>query len=159
MNGTLSILVVAVLLFLGLTHTATAVDKTWQCQPTPEDHQGPFYEADAPVRAKVGEGYVLSGRVKSATDCAAVGEARIEFWLAGPSGNYDDDHRATLFADGSGNYRFESNFPPGYAGRPPHIHIRISAPGFRTLVTQHYPKAGEHGATFDLVLIPTPVEP
>jgi protocatechuate 3,4-dioxygenase beta subunit len=59
-----------------------------------------------------------------------------------------------LFSDASGAYRFESNFPPGYSGRPPHIHVRVSAAGFGTLVTQHYPKSGTTGAIFDLVLIP-----
>ncbi|CAA9573800.1 MAG: hypothetical protein AVDCRST_MAG88-2608, partial [uncultured Thermomicrobiales bacterium] len=47
---------------------------------------------------------------------------------------------------------FESNAPPPYAGRPPHIHIRVTAPGFPPLVTQHYPRAGQSTATFDLVL-------
>jgi protocatechuate 3,4-dioxygenase beta subunit len=42
----------------------------------------------------------------------------------------------------------------GYAGRPPHIHIRVTAAGHRTLVTQHYPAAGQATATFDLVLRP-----
>jgi protocatechuate 3,4-dioxygenase beta subunit len=102
----------------------------------------------------VGKGYVLSGVVKSSLDCAPVKEAGIEFWLAGPNKKYDDEHRAVLSSDGSGAYRFESNFPPGYFGRPPHIHIRVSAKGFRTLVTQHYPLEGRTGGIFDLVLVP-----
>jgi protocatechuate 3,4-dioxygenase beta subunit len=40
----------------------------------------------------------------------------------------------------------ESNFPPGYSGRPPHIHIRISANGFRSLATQHYPEIDQKAA-------------
>jgi protocatechuate 3,4-dioxygenase beta subunit len=126
----------------------------WQCQPTPADALGPFYQPNAPVRASVGQGYVLSGVVKSAQDCAAIAGARIEFWLAGPSGDYDDDHRATVIAEPSGAYRFESNFPPNYSFRPPHIHVRVSAPGFKPLVTQHYPQQGQSQASFDLVLIP-----
>ena len=139
-----------------MVYSATIIisDAPLKCTPTPADSLGPFYVPDAPVRAKVGEGYVLSGTVRSAVDCAAVNGAKIEFWLAGPSDSYDEDHRATLFADGSGNYRFESNFPPGYGNRSPHIHLRVSAVGFNTLVTQHYLEAGTSGASFDLVLVP-----
>ncbi|MGD8351715.1 MAG: intradiol ring-cleavage dioxygenase [Nitrospirota bacterium] len=124
------------------------------CEPTRPDMLGPFYKAGAPERFKVGEGYVLTGRVLSAGDCSPLEGARIELWLVGPGGRYDDAHRATVFSGGSGSYRFESNFPPGYYGRPPHIHIRASAEGHRTLVTQHYPERGSAGASFDLVLIP-----
>jgi protocatechuate 3,4-dioxygenase beta subunit len=117
---------------------------------------GPFYKPGAPERAKVGEGYVLKGVVRSARDCSPIKGARIEFWLAGPHGRYDDEHRATVLPDESGSFRFESNFPPGYYGRPPHIHIRVSAEGYRTLVTQHYPEKGGKEGAFDLVLMPAP---
>ena len=125
-----------------------------KCQPTPADYLGPFYKAGAPERTSVGKGYELKGIVKSAADCKPIGNARIEFWLTSPQGEYDDDHRATLYSDSAGNYRFESNLPPGYSGRPPHIHIKISADGFKTLATQHYPDAGSKKAMFDIVLVP-----
>ncbi len=125
------------------------------CQPTPADGLGPFYEPNAPVRSSVGKGYILTGVVKSAEDCSPIAGARIEFWLTGPNGKYDDDHRATVLSDESGTYRFESNFPPAYFGRPSHIHIRVSAGGYRTLVTQHYPVKGREEGAFNLVIIPT----
>jgi catechol 1,2-dioxygenase len=122
------------------------------CRPTPPDALGPFYEPNAPVRAKVGTGYVLTGRVLTRS-CRAIARARIEFWLANPEGVYDDAHRATVFAGRRGGYRFESNRPPSYGSRPPHIHIRVSARGFRTLVTQHYPRGSRTSAVFNLVLV------
>ncbi len=61
---------------------------------------------------------------------------------------------SAIFSNASGQYRFESNFPPGYSGRPPHIHIQVSANGFRTLATQHYPEAGHEAGEFNLVLVP-----
>ena len=125
------------------------------CQPTPPDSLGPFYKAGAPVRTSVGRGYELTGVLRSAADCAPIENARIELWLTNPEGNYDDAHRATLVSDQAGNYRFESNFPPGYSGRPPHIHIKISADGFNTLITQHYPITGNQSGVFDIVLVPT----
>lgn len=122
------------------------------CVPTRADALGPFYEAGAPVRAKVGTGYVLTGRVRAARTCRALVRARIELWLVNERGEYDDAHRATLYSRRGGSYRFESNRPIGYQGRPPHIHIRVSMRGFRTLVTQHYPRAGRTAAVFDIVL-------
>jgi protocatechuate 3,4-dioxygenase beta subunit len=122
-----------------------------RCRATPPDSLGPFYEPSAPVRGKVGTGYLLRGRVLSAATCAPI-RARIEFWLVNPQGEYDDAHRATVFARTDGRYRFESNRPVAYASRPPHIHVRVTARGHRTLVTQHYPRAGRARAVFDLVL-------
>jgi protocatechuate 3,4-dioxygenase beta subunit len=124
------------------------------CKPTPSDALGPFYKPNAPLRTNVGKGYVLTGSVKSSQDCSPVEGARIEFWLAGPNGRYDDDHRATLISDNSGRYSFQSNFPPPYSFRRPHIHIRVTADGYKLLVTQHYPVNGQTQGTFDLVMIP-----
>jgi protocatechuate 3,4-dioxygenase beta subunit len=123
------------------------------CEPTQSDTLGPFYEPGAPVRTSVGSGYVLSGAVLAAGDCEPVRDARIEFWLANPRGEYDNSHRATVFAGQRGGYRFESNVPVSYGGRPPHIHVRVTAPGFEELVTQHYPEPGQTKANFDLVLV------
>ncbi len=122
------------------------------CEPTPPDALGPFYKPDAPARESVGQGYMLTGTVRAAGGCRPLPGARIEFWLANEDGEYDDDHRATVQAGPGGEYRFESNNPPPYSGRPPHIHIRVSAPGLALLVTQHYPQPGQTAATFDLVL-------
>jgi len=143
-----SFLAIGVILIMATSSAAAT------CKPTPADQLGPFYKLNAPMRTSVGQGYVLSGAVKSSKDCAPIEGARIEFWLAASNGKYDDDHRATVSSDKSGSYQFESNSPPGYSGRPPHIHIRVSASGYKTLVTQHYPVAGQTTATFDLVLVP-----
>jgi protocatechuate 3,4-dioxygenase beta subunit len=139
---------------LAVTLPATRSALAAGCKPTRPDSLGPFYKPNAPVRSSVGKGYLLSGVVKSAEDCSLIPEARIEFWLTGPDGNYNDDYRATVFSDTSGKYNFESNLPKDYAFRPPHIHVRISAAGYKTLVTQHYPAKGKSQGRFDLVLKP-----
>jgi protocatechuate 3,4-dioxygenase beta subunit len=126
------------------------------CAPTEEDALGPFYKPNSPIRSSVGKGYVLQGVVRSSRDCAAVPGAVIEFWLAGPNGGYDDAHRARIVAGVSGAFRFESNTPPPYDGRPPHIHLRVTAKGYVTLVTQHYPIAGRNDNLFDVILSPAP---
>jgi len=134
---------------------AQAQPAATSCVPTRPDALGPFYKPNAPVRARVGTGHVLRGTVRSVSNCRAISGARVEFWLAGPNAEYGDDYRATVFSDAQGQFRFESHLPPGYAGRPPHIHIRASAAGHQALVTQYYPARGQTEGTFDLVLIRT----
>jgi protocatechuate 3,4-dioxygenase beta subunit len=145
--------VFALLLVITLGSGASSAAVSQKCRATAPDSLGPFYEPGAPVRSKVGTGgYVLRGRVLSLTACGPIARARIEFWLVNEQGEYDDAHRATVIARRDGRYRFESNKPIGYSGRPPHIHIRVTARGHRTLVTQHYPRASGTAAIFPLVL-------
>lgn len=134
--------------------TPTSPPLPQTCSPSQPDALGPFYTPGAPVRDQVGEGYILQGVVRSSEDCQPIPGAQIEFWLAGPDGDYADAYRATTFAGEDGSYRFESHPPPPYTGRPPHIHILASAPGFQVLVTQHYSLDGAAQADFDLVLEP-----
>ena len=124
------------------------------CQPTPFDEIGPFYRPNAPVRAKVGEGYLLSGRILSVNKCSPLPGAKLEFWLVNSEGEYDASHRATVIAGPMGEYSFESNRPTDYVGRLPHIHVRITAKGHEELITQYYPKEGADRATWDIVLEP-----
>lgn len=146
-------MVAFILLFLfGLTPAVAAADG--RCQPTPADAQGPFYREGAPQRNSIGKGYLLLGEVKSAADCSPIPGARIEAWTTGPDGRYDERWRATLFANETGRYFFESHYPGPYGSRPPHIHLIVNAPGYAELVTQHYPEANSAMGVFDLVLIP-----
>jgi protocatechuate 3,4-dioxygenase beta subunit len=138
----------------GTEEGARSAGELASCEPTQPDMLGPFYEPGAPVRNSVGSGYVLSGAVLAAGSCEPIPGAQIEFWLANPEGVYDDAHRATMLAGAEGEYQFESSVPVPYENRPPHIHVRVTAPGYQDLVTQHYPDAGQTEANFDLVLGP-----
>jgi protocatechuate 3,4-dioxygenase beta subunit len=124
------------------------------CPPTAADAEGPFYVPNAPVRSVLGRGLMVTGTVRSAGSCTPVPGARLEWWQANPRGQYDDAHRATQAADGEGRYRLETSFPGLYPGRPVHLHVRVSAPGHRTLTTQLYPKPGQSEITFDFALRP-----
>ena len=122
------------------------------CRPTPPDALGPFYEPNAPARAVTGRGLVVTGVVRSAAGCAPLAGAVLEWWSANARGAYDAALRATQRADGAGRYRYETTFPGLYPGRPPHLHLRVSAPGHRVLVTQLYPKPGQTSLEAELVL-------
>lgn len=124
-----------------------------RCAPTRPDALGPFYAPNAPERARTGRGLAISGAVRSAAGCATIAGARIEWWSANPRGDYDDDHRATQASDAEGRYRYETDAPGRYPGRPLHVHVRVTAPGHRTLVTQVYPRPGETSIEVDFVLV------
>src|SRR5574341_1898157 len=125
-----------------------------RCEPTPPDMEGPFYRPGAPERASTGSGLIVRGRILGVPDCRPLPDARIEWWHAGASGEYDDAHRGSLKGNRDGSYRFSTDFPGKYPGRPPHIHFKIFAPGYRDLTTQLYLRGGEKEATFDFVLRP-----
>jgi protocatechuate 3,4-dioxygenase beta subunit len=123
------------------------------CPPTRPDMLGPFYKPDAPERAVTGEGLVVSGTVRSARGCAPLPGARLEWWSADGRGEYRDDLRATQRTAGDGAFRYETVPPGRYPGRPPHLHVKVSAPGHRTLVTQVYPREGQRAVATDFVLV------
>lgn len=54
----------------------------------------------------------------------------------------------------NGAYRFSTDFPGVYPGRPPHIHVKAFAPGHRPLTTQLYLRGGQTEADVDIVLVP-----
>jgi protocatechuate 3,4-dioxygenase beta subunit len=123
------------------------------CAPTRADMEGPFYVPGAPPRAETGRGMVVGGTVRSADGCAPLGHAVLEWWSADRQGRYDDAHRATQRADRGGRYRYETDVPGEYPGRPPHLHVRVSAPGHRPLVTQLYPAPDQTALDQDFVLV------
>lgn len=143
-------LTLALLAWLALAPPAPAQPA---CRPTAPDMLGPFYVPGAPERSTTGRGLVVTGTVRSAAGCAPLAGAVIEWWAANRRGDYDDGHRATQRADDGGRYRYETDPPGVYPGRPPHLHVRVSAPGHRTLVTQLYPRGGQTTLEVDLVLV------
>jgi protocatechuate 3,4-dioxygenase beta subunit len=143
--------VLAVVLALALNASASAQPAS--CAPTKPDMLGPFYKPDAPERDMTGQGLVVTGIVRSSKGCAPLARARLEWWSADGQGEYRDELRATQRTAADGKFRYETVAPGRYPGRPPHLHLKISAPGHRTLVTQLYPREGEQAIATDLVLV------
>ena len=138
------------LLLVGASTSAPAQQRS--CAPTAPDMLGPFYKPNAPERAKTGTGIVVTGAVRSAKDCAALPGARVEWWSADERGEYRDALRATQHADDQGRFTYETVSPGRYPGRPPHLHVRITAPHHKPLITQLYPKPSQHHITTDFIL-------
>lgn len=124
------------------------------CSPTRADAEGPFYVPGAPIRTSTGSGLVIRGRLLGAPDCRPLPGGGIEWWQTDRRGRYDDEHRGTQTVDSKGAYRFVTDFPGSYPGRPPHIHFKAKASGFQSLTTQLYLRSGETEVEFDIVLVP-----
>ncbi|HXJ79556.1 MAG TPA: intradiol ring-cleavage dioxygenase [Candidatus Methylomirabilis sp.] len=148
---TLRLTLIGLLLMTSVAGTTAAAQP--RCVPTASDMEGPFYKPGAPLRDATGKGLVVSGVVRAADTCEPIPDARVEWWQANPSGQYDDIHRGAQVTGASGAYRFDTDFPPPYSGRPSHIHLKTEAKGYRKLTTQLYPKGGQSAVAFDLVLV------
>jgi len=131
--------------------------------PTAPDLEGPFYISNMPVVTdmnrfgKRGEVMRITGRVMNAAASETpVARATLELWQTDGTGRYypeangdysdfrdeDMDMRGSVITDDNGYFAVWSLFPKEYWPRPPHIHYRISADGFRPLITQHYLDTG-----------------
>lgn len=136
-----------------LASPSPASAQSTPCAPTAPDMLGPFYKPDAPERSVTGQGLVVRGTVRSAKSCTPVPGARLEWWSADSRGEYRDELRATQRSGSDGAFSYETVAPGRYPGRPPHLHVKISAPGHRTLVTQVYPRDGQRAIATDFVLL------
>jgi len=133
---------------------------------TPSQGRGPFYPdrmpldqdndltrlmpADDSDAAAAGDITDLTGRVLD-VDGAPVPAALVEIWQCDANGRYIHSadrggpprdpgfqgYGKTL-SGADGGYRFRTIRPVPYPGRAPHIHVAVTAPGGRQLVTQLY---------------------
>lgn len=136
-------------------------------QATPSQVAGPYFLANSPVGSPLdlvaaggtGDSFELSGQVL-ATDGTVLGGATVHVWLADAKGQYDNQDpqgnpialppakhrlRGRIVTGADGKYSFRAgrpgNYPlspNGYVFRPGHIHLKVEAPGYQTLVTQLY---------------------
>lgn len=127
---------------------------------TPQDIEGPFYKAGAPLRTNLveagstGERMLLTGFVRAA-DCKPLASVSLDFWHADDKGEYDSAgyrYRGIVTSDWEGRYRLETNLPPPYSGRPRHIHVKLQRLGGRVLTTQLYFPGEARGADRALVV-------
>ena len=129
---------------------------------TPSDAEGPFYPVEIPTdsdndflrvtgaeEASPGQLAYVHGSVVDRRGNPIDG-ARVEIWQCDAGGVYhhplddagDPDKRfqgfGAMVTDRQGRYHFRTLRPVPYTGRTPHIHYRVTAPGFDRLTTQLY---------------------
>ena len=129
-------------------------------RPTPAQTEGPFYPVTLPadtdfdlliqgnVHYMLGEAVWLSGAVLD-TAGRAVRGAVVEIWQCDQQGRYHhpgDGGRADKAFQGfgrvavgaAGEYRFHTIRPVPYAGRTPHVHVKVRLAQRELLTTQLY---------------------
>ena len=133
-------------------------------QPTPAQTEGPYFKPGSPMRTSLvapgmaGTRLALSGRVLS-RDCRPNSGARLDFWQADSSGNYDNAGyrlRGNQSTGPDGRYVLETIVPGKYPGRTEHIHVKLQAPGSGALTTQLYfpgVSANQQDSIFDARLL------
>ncbi len=135
------------------------IDPADDCKITGSDALGPFFVENSPNVVNINtqnlpgtpmmmEGVVYGGEGQS----NPLQNAKIEIWHADDNGAYHPEGsgdisdyppeevtlRGFVLADGEGKYAFASIRPGLYGSRARHIHFKITAEGYRTLVTQSY---------------------
>ncbi|MBT8077388.1 MAG: intradiol ring-cleavage dioxygenase [Gammaproteobacteria bacterium] len=132
---------------------------------TPADAEGPFYPVELPPDSdndllrvagmkdmSPGQQAYVHGTVVDRHGTPVDG-AQVEIWQSDHGGVYHHPHDrgeadprfqgfGATVTNRAGAYHFRTLHPVPYAGRTPHIHYRVSAPGFERLTTQLY-VAGE----------------
>jgi protocatechuate 3,4-dioxygenase beta subunit len=84
--------------------------------------------------------------VLDAATGAPISRAVIDAHHADHNGQYDQDgfdYRGRILTDERGQYEFETIRPDGY-GPAPHIHIVVTAPGYRPLTTEILFRDADH---------------
>ncbi|MDE2388111.1 MAG: protocatechuate 3,4-dioxygenase [Betaproteobacteria bacterium] len=142
--------------------------KALALMPTPSETEGPFYpvqdqqdkdadltQIDGHAAIAQGRRIIVSGRVQDVAG-DPMAKAVLDIWQADANGRYrhprdsnpakaDENFQgwAIISSDENGFFRFKTVIPGAYPAsgtwtRPPHIHFKISKPGYRTLATQMY---------------------
>jgi protocatechuate 3,4-dioxygenase beta subunit len=137
-----------------LVGPGSAMPAASACRPTLAQGGGPFDSngSPAPRRARIGTGHVLAGRILAYPGCKPVRGAVVEFWQASANGQYGRRGRGSVVTGRDGTFRFEGPIPPGEFGRPPHIHIHVTAAGFDDFVTTYMVPRGERQGRITIVL-------
>jgi protocatechuate 3,4-dioxygenase beta subunit len=115
--------------------------------PTTPDIEGPFYKAGAPYRNSLTPhpSLRLKGRVVNERG-DILPSVVLDFWQADEQGNYDEAGyalRGKVLSDPEGTYTLATVRPGNYKiskteYRAAHIHVKLSAQGYRSITTQLY---------------------
>ena len=108
------------------------------------------YIADAPERDSLGDGFEITGRVRSAQGCRALEDVRVQVWLATETGG-ETDNRASVRTDENGRYRIETAPTVPQFGEP-NIHVGYDDGDYRDVFIRRVVDLDDERAVVDLTL-------
>ena len=131
------------------------------CTLTPEQIEGPFYLDQARIREAISEGkpgvplQLIVRVLEASASCAPIPQAAVDVWQCDALGIYSGYEgvavaprhvepvndktflRGTQLTDAAGAVRFHTIYPGWYAGRTPHVHLKLRI-GSKAATTQLY---------------------
>jgi hypothetical protein len=108
------------------------------------------YIPDAPAVESLGDGFVITGRVRSAEGCQPLAGVAIQVWLATETGA-ETDNRATVRTDEDGRYRIETAPTVPQFGEP-NIHVAYDGEQFEEVFIRRVVDLDDTHATVNLTL-------
>lgn len=127
--------------------SAAQVPLTPRCgSQTPTQLEGPFFSPGSPERSDLVATRQTPLKIKLAGEvvdsfCRSTPGALLDFWQCDEKGNYDnrsDSLRGHQFANNKGGFILQSLMPGEYAGRTPHLHVKVQRKNGPVLTTQLY---------------------
>ncbi len=108
------------------------------------------YIPDAPAVASLGDGFVITGRVRSAKGCRPLAGVPIQVWLATETGG-ETANRATVRTGENGRYRIETAPTVPQFGEP-NIHVAYDGEQFEHVFIRRVVDLDDKRATVNLTL-------
>jgi hypothetical protein len=134
------------------TSTATPTPAR-DCKATESNPGGTNnYIPDAPEGSSLGDGFVITGLVRSARGCRPLSGVRIQVWLATETGS-EQDNRASVRTDENGRYRIETAPTIAQFGEP-NIHVGYDDGEYREVFIRRVVDLDDTRARVDLTLAP-----
>ena len=122
-----------------------------RCEPTESNPGGTNnYIPNAPERASLGEGFIITGLVRAARGCRPLRGVRIQVWLATETGG-EQDNRASVRTDEHGRYRIETAPTVPQFGEP-NIHVAYADGQYRDVFIRRVVDLDDIRARVDLTL-------
>ena len=122
-----------------------------RCEPTESNPGGTNnYIPNAPERESLGEGFIITGLVRTARGCRPLRDVRIQVWLATETGG-EQDNRASVRTDENGRYRIETAPTVPQFGEP-NIHVAYADGEYRDVFIRRVVDLEDTRARVDLTL-------
>ena len=121
------------------------------CEPTESNPGGTNnYIPDAPTAESLGQGFVITGLVRSAKGCRPLQDVRVQVWLATETGT-EQDNRASVDTDENGRYRIETAKTVPQFGEP-NIHVGYDDGEYGAVFIRRVVDLDDRRAVVDLTL-------
>ena len=130
---------------------AATPERERRCEPTESNPGGTNnYIPDAPALDSLGEGFVITGLVRSADGCEPLEDVRIQVWLATETGG-EQNNRASVRTGADGRYRIETAPTVPQFGEP-NIHVGYDDGDYGEVFIRRVVDLEDERAVVDLTL-------